>query len=216
VRQAVRNRGPKPLLPGFDRNAWSSVEPLPPHVRKAVFGHRGPGARDRRHLQRTEGMTVDAGIPGRSIISKPSRIYTANRYEDQRPGLSQTRSARVCGCHVQYSINESPSAPRSREIWESGGDLCAGHDSRARAGSRSGSRPSRFLLRDLQPPAQVVQAITNKIAPGSSSGDGTATRRRCAAQAEQFTPALNTRSSRSVTSAVLRRCYASSKSSNNS
>ena len=111
------------------------------------------------------GMTVDVGVRWQIDPQEAPRIYTEIGNEDQIH--SAVRNAIRKGVRdgmVQYSINDISKRTKIAQTME------ALVDSALVTQPRAGGPPFRiatvtaFFLRDLQPPAQVVQAINNKIA----------------------------------------------------
>jgi len=165
VRHAFGSVDPKPLLPGIRFvTPWSSVERFT--TREEQYPFTGEQVEEIAALSSEQmGMTVDVGLRWQIDPQQASRIYTEIGIEDQIH--SAVRNAIRKGVRdgmVQYSINDISKRTQISRTME------ALVDSALVTQPRAGGPPFRiatvtaFFLRDLQPPAQVVQAINNKIA----------------------------------------------------
>ena len=165
VRHAFGSVDPKPLLPGIRFvTPWSSVERFT--TREEQYPFTGEQVEEIAALSSEQmGMTVDVGLRWQIDPQQASRIYTEIGIEDQIH--SAVRNAIRKGVRdgmVQYSINDISKRTQIARTME------ALVDSALVTQPRAGGPPFRiatvtaFFLRDLQPPAQVVQAINNKIA----------------------------------------------------
>jgi len=165
VRHAFGSVDPKPLLPGIRFvTPWSSVERFT--TREEQYPFTGDQVEEIAALSSEQmGMTVDVGLRWQIDPQQAARIYTEIGAEDQIH--SAVRNAIRKGVRdgmVQYSINDISKRTQIANTME------ALVDSALVTQPRAGGPPFRiatvtaFFLRDLQPPAQVVQAINNKIA----------------------------------------------------
>jgi len=165
VRHAFGSVDPKPLLPGIRFvTPWSSVERFT--TREEQYPFTGEQVEEIAALSSEQmEMTVDVGLRWQIDPQQASRIYTEIGIEDQIH--SAVRNAIRKGVRdgmVQYSINDISKRTQIARTME------ALVDSALVTQPRAGGPPFRiatvtaFFLRDLQPPAQVVQAINNKIA----------------------------------------------------
>jgi len=165
VRHAFGFVDPKPLLPGIRMvTPWSSVEHFT--TREEQYPFTGDQVEEIAALSSEQmGMTVDVGIRWQIDPQQAARIYT--EIGDENQIHSAVRNAIRKGVRdgmVQYSINDISKRTRIAQTME------ALVDSALVTQPRAGGPPFRiatvtaFFLRDLQPPAQVVQAINNKIA----------------------------------------------------
>src|SRR3977135_1001862 len=165
VRHAFGSVDPKPLLPGIRIvTPWSSIERYT--TREEQYPFSGDQVEEIAALSSEQmGMTVDVGLRWQIDPQQASRIYTEIGIEDQIH--SAVRNAIRKGVRdgmVQYSINDISKRTQIARTME------ALVDSALVTQPRVGGPPFRiatvtaFFLRDLQPPAQVIQAINNKIA----------------------------------------------------
>ena len=165
VRHAFGSVDPKPLLPGIRFvTPWSSVERFT--TREEQYPFTGDQVEEIAALSSEQmGMTVDVGLRWQIDPQQAARIYTEIGAEDQIH--SAVRNAIRKGVRDgmgQYSINDISKRTQIANTME------ALVDSALVTQPRAGGPPFRiatvtaFFLRDLQPPAQVVQAINNKIA----------------------------------------------------
>jgi regulator of protease activity HflC (stomatin/prohibitin superfamily) len=165
VRHAFGYVDPKPLMPGIRVvTPWSAIERFT--TREEQYPFSGEQVEIIQALSREQmGMTVDVGLRWQIDPQQAANIYTEIGNEDQIH--SAVRNAIREGVRdgmVQYSINDISKRTQIARTME----LLV--DSALVTQPRAGGPPFRiatvtaFFLRDLQPPAQVVQAINNKIA----------------------------------------------------
>ena len=165
VRHAFGSVDPTPLLPGIRFvTPWSSVERYT--TREEQYPFSGEQVEVIAALSREQmGMTVDVGLRWQIDPAQAAHIYTEIGNEDQiHSAVRNAIRQGVRDAMVQYSINDISKRTQIAKTME---DLV---DSALVTQPRAGGPPFRiatvtaFFLRDLQPPAQVVQAINNKIA----------------------------------------------------
>ena len=165
VRHAFGSVDQTPLLAGIRVvTPWSSVERF--STREEQYPFSGDQIEQIAALSREQmGMTVDVSLRWQIDPQQAAHIYTEIGNEDQIH--SAVRNAIREGVRdgmVQYSINDISKRTQIANTME------ALVDSALVTQPRAGGPPFRiatvtaFFLRDLQPPAQVVQAINNKIA----------------------------------------------------
>src|SRR5216117_3015167 len=165
VRHAFGSVDPKPLLPGIRFvTPWSSIERY--STREEQYPFSGEQVEEIAALSSEQmGMTVDVGIRWQIDPQQASRIYTEIGTEDQIH--SAVRNAIRKGVRdgmVQYSINDISKRTQIARTMESLVDSALVTQPRAGGPPFRIATVTAFFLRDLQPPAQVVQAINNKIA----------------------------------------------------
>ena len=165
VRHAFGVVDPKPLMPGIRFvTPWSVVERFT--TREEQYPFSGEQVEEIAALSSEQmGMTVDVGLRWQIDPQQAAHIYT--EIGDENQIHSAVRNAIRKGVRdalVQYSINDIAKRTQIARTME------ALVDSALVTRPRAGGPPFRiatvtaFFLRDLQPPAQVVQAINNKIA----------------------------------------------------
>jgi regulator of protease activity HflC (stomatin/prohibitin superfamily) len=167
VQHAFGSVSPKPLLSGIRIvPPWSSVERY--STREEQFPSTGEQVEEMDALSSEQmGMKVDAGVRWQIDPQQAPHIFTEFGGEDQiRSAVRNAVRKGVRDGMVQFSINDIAQRTRIANTME------ALVDSALVTQPRGGTEPFRiatvtaFFLRDLQPPAQVVQAINNKIAQG--------------------------------------------------
>ena len=165
VRHAFGFVDPTPLMPGIRFvTPWSSVERYT--TREEQYPFSGEQVEEIAALSREQmGMTVDVGLRWQIDPQQAAHIYTEIGNEDQiHSAVRNAIRKGVRDAIVQYSINDISKRTQIARTME---ELV---DSALVTQPRAGGPPFRiatvtaFFLRDLQPPAQVVQAINNKIA----------------------------------------------------
>ncbi|HEV2671456.1 MAG TPA: SPFH domain-containing protein [Gemmatimonadales bacterium] len=165
VRHAFGTVDPKPLLAGIRFvSPWSSVERF--STREEQWPSAGAQVEEIEALSSEQmGMHVEVSIRWQIDPQQAPRIYTEIGDEEQIRGavLNAIRKGVRDGM-VQYSINDIAKRTQIASTME------ALVDSALVTQPRAGGPPFRiatvtaFFLRDLQPPAAVVQAINAKIA----------------------------------------------------
>ena len=165
VQHAFGTVSPRPLLSGIRfKPPWAAVEFF--STREEQYPERGDVAEQLDALSREQmGMKVDVALRWQIDPQAAPGIFKEIGREEQIH--SAVRNAIRNGVRdgmVQFSINDMAERNRISAIME------AEVDSALVTRPRAGGPPFRiatvtaFFLRDLQPPAQVVQAINNKIA----------------------------------------------------
>jgi regulator of protease activity HflC (stomatin/prohibitin superfamily) len=165
VRHAFGSVDPKPLLPGIRFvTPWSAVERFT--TREEQYPFTGDQVEEIAALSSEQmGMTVDVGIRWQIDPQQAARIYT--EIGDENQIHSAVRNAIRKGVRdgmVQYSINDISKRTQIAHTMESLVDSALVTQPRAGGPPFRIATVTAFFLRDLQPPAQVVQAINNKIA----------------------------------------------------
>jgi len=165
VKHAFGTVDPKSLFPGIHLvTPWSSVERY--STREEQFPQAGEEIASIAALSSEQmGMEVDAGLRWQINPIDAPRIFTEIGTEEQIHSivLNAIRQGVRDGM-VRFSIND---ISKRTEIATA---MQALVDSALITQPRAGGEPFRiaevtaFFLRDLQPPAQVVAAINNKIA----------------------------------------------------
>jgi len=124
------------------------------------------------------GMHVEVSIRWQIDPSQAPRIFTEIGDENQIRGavLNAIRKGVRDGI-VQYSINDISKRTQIANTMEALVDSALVTTPRAGGGKFRIASVTAFFLRDLQPPAQVVQADHNKIAQEQQNRDRTAPRR---------------------------------------
>ena len=165
VRHAFGTVDQKALLPGIRIvTPWSSVERYT--TREEQYPFTGDQIEEIQALSSEQmGMTVDVGVRWQIDPQEAPRIYTEIGNEEQIH--SAVRNAIRKGVRdgmVQYSINDIAKRTQIANTMESLVDSALVTQPRAGGPPFRIATVTAFFLRDLQPPAAVVQAINNKIA----------------------------------------------------
>jgi len=165
VRHAFGTVDSKPLLAGIRLvSPWSSVERF--STREEQWPRAGAQVEEIEALSSEQmGMHVEVSIRWQIDPQQAPRIYTEIGDEDQIRGavLNAIRKGVRDGM-VQYSINDIAKRTQIANTMESLVDSALVTQPRAGGAVFRIATVTAFFLRDLQPPAQVVQAINNKIA----------------------------------------------------
>jgi regulator of protease activity HflC (stomatin/prohibitin superfamily) len=165
VKHAFGTVDMKPLMPGIHLVApWSSIERY--STREEQFPRSGEQVETIAALSSEQmGMTVDAGLRWQINPMDAARIFIEIGLEEQIHSIVFNAIRKgVRDGMVRFSINDISKRTTIATAMQ------ALVDSALITQPRSGGPPFRiaevtaFFLRDLQPPAQVVQAINNKIA----------------------------------------------------
>lgn len=165
VQHAFGTVGTEPLLPGIRFvSPWSSVERY--STREEQWPAAGEAIEDISALSKEQmGMQIEVAIRYQIVASDAPRLFLEIGNQEQIENV--VRNAIRNGVRdgmVAYTINDIGQRNAIARTMESE------VDSALVTAPRSGGPPFRiaqvtaFFLRDLQPPAQVVQAINNKIA----------------------------------------------------
>jgi regulator of protease activity HflC (stomatin/prohibitin superfamily) len=165
VRHAFGKVDPRPLLPGVNLVApWSEVERY--SAREEQWPPAGTEAEQIAALSSEQmGMTVDVAVRWQIDPQQAPRIFTEIGGHEQIANVvvNAVRNGARDGM-VQFSINDISERNKIANAMQ------AEVDSALITQPREGGPPFRiaqltaFFLRDLQPPAQVITAINNKIA----------------------------------------------------
>jgi regulator of protease activity HflC (stomatin/prohibitin superfamily) len=165
VRHAFGTVDSKPMLAGIRFVLpWSSVERF--STREEQWPRAGAQVEEIEALSSEQmGMHVEVSIRWQIDPQQAPRIYTEIGDEDQIRGavLNAIRKGVRDGM-VQYSINDIAKRTQIANTMESLVDSALVTQPRAGGAIFRIATVTAFFLRDLQPPAQVVQAINNKIA----------------------------------------------------
>lgn len=165
VQHAFGRVSPTPLLPGIRFvPPWSQVERF--STREEQWPSRGEQAEQMAALSSEQmGMTVDVSVRWQIDPVMAPRIFTeiGSQYQIENVVQNAIRNGVRDGM-VQFSINEISERNRIAEVMQ--GEVDEALETRPRAGGEpfKVAQVTAFFLRDLQPPAQVIQAINNKIA----------------------------------------------------
>jgi regulator of protease activity HflC (stomatin/prohibitin superfamily) len=155
----------KPLLPGIRIvPPWASVERY--STREEQWPQAGAQVEEIEALSSEQmGMHVEVSIRWQIDPMQAPRIYTEIGDEEQIRGavLNAIRKG-VRDALVQYSINDISKRTLIAQTMEGLVDSALITQPRSGAGPFRIATVTAFFLRDLQPPAAVVQAINNKIA----------------------------------------------------
>jgi regulator of protease activity HflC (stomatin/prohibitin superfamily) len=165
VQHAFGSVNPSPLLAGIRMvPPWSSIERY--STREEQYPFSGDQVEEIQALSSEQmGMTVDVGLRWQIDPQQAARIYTEIGDEDQIH--SAVRNALRKGVRdgmVQYSINDISKRTQIANTMEALVDSALVTQPRVGGPRFRIATVTAFFLRDLQPPAQVVQAINNKIA----------------------------------------------------
>jgi regulator of protease activity HflC (stomatin/prohibitin superfamily) len=165
VQHAFGSVSPSPLLPGIRMvPPWSSIERY--STREEQYPFSGDQVEEIAALSSEQmGMTVDVGLRWQIDPQQAARIYTEIGNEDQIH--SAVRNALRKGVRdgmVQYSINDISKRTQIANTMEALVDSALVTQPRVGGPRFRIATVTAFFLRDLQPPAQVVEAINNKIA----------------------------------------------------
>jgi regulator of protease activity HflC (stomatin/prohibitin superfamily) len=165
VQHAFGSVSPNPLLPGIRVvPPWSSIERY--STREEQYPFTGDQVEEIAALSSEQmGMTVDVGLRWQIDPQQASRIYT--EIGDENQIHSAVRNALRKGVRdgmVQYSINDISKRTQIANTMEALVDSALVTQPRVGGPRFRIATVTAFFLRDLQPPAQVVQAINNKIA----------------------------------------------------
>ncbi|HEV8266195.1 MAG TPA: SPFH domain-containing protein [Gemmatimonadales bacterium] len=165
VQHAFGRVTPTPLLSGIRMVApWSSIERY--STREEQYPFSGDQIEEIAALSSEQmGMTVDVSLRWQIDPQQAAHIYTEIGNEDQIH--SAVRNAIRKGVRdgmVQYSINDISKRTQIATTMEALVDSALVTQPRVGGPRFRIATVTAFFLRDLQPPAQVVQAINNKIA----------------------------------------------------
>src|SRR5438034_5708718 len=165
VQHAFGSVSPSPLLPGIRMvPPWSSIEHY--STREEQYPFTGDQVEEIAALSSEQmGMTVDVGLRWQIDPQQAARIYT--EIGDENQIHSAVRNALRKGVRdgmVQYSINDISKRTQIATTMEALVDSALVTQPRVGGPRFRIATVTAFFLRDLQPPAQVVQAINNKIA----------------------------------------------------
>lgn len=165
VQHAFGRVADRPLLPGIRLiPPWAEVE------RYSTREEQFPSAREQVEQMAAlsneqMGMTVEVTVRWQINPVTSPRIFSELGGQEQIENVVKNAIRNgVRDGMVQFSINDISQRNRIAEVMQ------AEVDSALVTAPRTGGEPFRaatvtaFFLRDLQPPAQVVQAINNKIA----------------------------------------------------
>jgi len=165
VQHAFGSVSQTPLLPGIRMvPPWSSIERY--STREEQYPFTGDQVEEIAALSSEQmGMTVDVGLRWQIDPQQAARIYT--EIGDENQIHSAVRNALRKGVRdgmVQYSINDISKRTQIANTMEALVDSALVTQPRVGGPRFRIATVTAFFLRDLQPPAQVVQAINNKIA----------------------------------------------------
>lgn len=165
VRHAFGYVDRTPLLPGIRLvPPWSSIERY--STREEQWPARGDQIEAIEALSSEQmGMHVEVSIRWQIDPMQAPKIFTEIGDENQIRGavLNAIRKGVRDGM-VQYSINDISKRTQIATTMEALVDSALVTTPRVGGGVFRIATVTAFFLRDLQPPAQVVQAINNKIA----------------------------------------------------
>jgi regulator of protease activity HflC (stomatin/prohibitin superfamily) len=165
VRHAFGTVDPMPLLAGIRFvPPWSSIERF--STREEQWPTRGEQIESIEALSSEQmGMHVEVSIRWQIDPMQAPKIFTEIGDENQIRGavLNAIRKGVRDGM-VQYSINDISKRTQIATTMEGLVDSALVTTPRVGGSKFRIATVTAFFLRDLQPPAQVVQAINNKIA----------------------------------------------------
>src|SRR5258705_457652 len=165
VRHAFGYVDPNPLLAGIRLvPPWSTIERY--STREEQWPTRGEQIESIEALSSEQmGMHVEVSIRWQIDPQQAPKIFTEIGDEDQIRGavLNAIRKGVRDGM-VQFSINDISKRTQIATTMEHLVDSALVTTPRVGTGKFRIATVTAFFLRDLQPPAQVVQAINNKIA----------------------------------------------------
>src|SRR5690349_18017466 len=165
VQHAFGSVGSQPLLPGIRFvSPWSSVE------RYSTREEQWPSAQqDAEAIQALSkeqmGMQIDVAIRYQIIPADAPRLFLEIGSQEQIENV--VRNAIRNGVRdgmVQFTINDISERNKIASAMEAEVDSALVTQPRNGGPAFRIAQVTAFFLRDLQPPAQVVQAINNKIA----------------------------------------------------
>ena len=165
VQHAFGSVAPQPLLAGIHLvPPWASVERY--SSREEQWPEAGTQVEEIEALSSEQmGMHIEVSIRWQIDPQQAPRIYTEIGNEDQIRGavLNAIRKGVRDGM-VQYSINDIAKRTLIAQTMEGLVDSALVTTPRGGHGQFRIATVTAFFLRDLQPPAAVVQAINQKIA----------------------------------------------------
>ncbi len=165
VRHAFGYVDPTSLVPGIRFvPPWSSIERF--STREEQWPARSDQIEQIAALSSEQmGMTVEVSIRWQIDPQQAPKIFTEIGDEEQIRGAVRNAIRKgVRDGMVQYSINDIAKRTQIANTMEALVDSALVTTPRAGSGKFRIAAVTAFFLRDLQPPAQVVQAINNKIA----------------------------------------------------
>jgi len=165
VRHAFGYVDPTSLLPGIRFvPPWSSIERY--STREEQWPTRSDQIEQIAALSSEQmGTTVEVSIRWQIDPQQSPKIFTEIGDEEQIRGAVRNAIRKgVRDGMVQYSINDIAKRTQIANTMEGLVDSALVTTPRAGGGKFRIATVTAFFLRDLQPPAQVVQAINNKIA----------------------------------------------------
>ena len=155
----------QPLLPGIRFvPPWSSVERY--SARENQFPENGDQVERMEALSSEQmGMTIDVALRWQIDPMSAPRLFTEIGDESQiHSAVKNAIRNGVRDGMVQFTINDIAQRNRIAAAMQSEVDSALATQPRAGGPRFRIATVTAFFLRDLQPPAQVVQAINNKIA----------------------------------------------------
>jgi regulator of protease activity HflC (stomatin/prohibitin superfamily) len=165
VRHAFGTVDSAALLPGVRFvSPWCEVERY--STREEQYPEAGRAAETIPALSSEQmGMNVDVAVRWQIDARDAPHIFTEIGNEDQiRNVVLNALRKGVRDGMVQYSINDIQQRNKIANSMEAQVDSALVTRPRGAEGTFRIARLSAFFLRNLEPPAQVVQAINNKIA----------------------------------------------------